>query len=424
MSEEMLTEEDAQVVATERALIGGVLLDRGRTIPEIMPAEFFSDRHMQIWEVIRALAEGVDLPSLAHELARRNQLEAVGGPAYLAQCIEDGWLVIPERLLPYAAMVRDASRRRMLRALGRALAKRGFDEAEIARQLAEVPGPLTALAPWSPWAVFEAHQRSLVGAPPLPTGLASLDALLGGFLPGELVVLGARTSHGKTAMAIHLALTIAGRGVPVLLLSLEETAALMAVRAVSSRSGVAYRRLALGHALGEEEQREVDQALAWLEGVPWGVLSVETLRALDEDTVCGAVAASTAPVVIVDHLQKIRTGDESRVYGIERVLNRLHATALRDRRVVIVCAQLNRESENEKRAPRLSDLRDSGAVEILARKVLLLYWPFKHDATRDRHEYHIYIAKQSTGGTGTVGVRFRAETGSFWDDPTPTGAHA
>lgn len=412
MSDEML-EEDSQVLTTERALIGGVLLDRGGTIPGIMPAEFFADRHVQIWGVIRALAEGVDLPTLAHELARCQQLEAAGGAAHLAQCVEDGWCVIPALLHRYAAMIRDAARRRMLRALGRDLARQGFDEAEVARRLAEVPGPLTGLAPWNPWTVFETHQQGLVGAPPLLTGLAGLDALLGGFLPGELVVVGARTSHGETAFAVHLALATAARGVPVLLLSLEETSALLTVRAVSARSGVPYRRLAIGDALGEEERREVDHALAWLAGVPWEVLSIETIRALDEDTVCGAVAASTAPMVIVDHLQKVRTAGDSRVYGIEGVLNRLHAAALRDRRVVIVCAQLNRESENEKRAPRLSDLRDSGAVEILARKVLLLYWPFKHDAARDRHEYQIHVAKQSTGGTGAVGVRFQAETGSF-----------
>ena len=214
-----------------------------------------------------------------------------------------------------------------------------------------------------------------------------------------------------------MAVAAASRGIPTLFLSLEESVARVTRRLVSCRSGVPYRRLADGLPLAEEERDEVEQALAWLDGLPLDVLSVETLKSLDEETVCGAVAAATAAVVVVDHVQKVSTGGESRQYGIERVMNRLHAAALRDRRVVVVCAQLNRESENERRAPRLSDLRDSGSIEIMARKVLLLYWPFKHDATRDRYEYQIHVAKQSTGGTGVVDVRFRAETGTFWDDP-------
>ena len=406
---------DTEILTVERAFLGGILLDRGQTLPPLLPQEFFSDRHAQLWERILDLADGVTAPELAQALADHDQLDAVGGGAYLAQCIEEGWMVIPALVPRYAALIRDACRRRLLKALGRDLAAQGFNETEVGRRLAEVPGRLQAVEPWSASRTWAAYRQTLVTAPPVSTGLQILDAEISGFLPGELVVVGGRTSHGKTAFGVHLALHAARAGVPTLLLSLEETPALVTARAVAARTDIPYRRLASNPLLSDLERQQIDDALGELDDLPWSVLTVETLRALDEDTVCGAVATSQARMVIIDHLQKITTAGESRQYGVERVMNRLHAAALRDNRVVVVCAQLNRESEYEQRAPRLSDLRDSGAVEILARKVLLLYWPCRHDAARDRHQYQILVAKQATGGVGTVQVRFRAETGAFWE---------
>lgn len=407
---------DASILTVERALIGAVIYEGGRIIPPLLPAEFYSDRHRQIWEALVDLAEGVDVVTVYRELATRGQADAVGGPAYLAQCLEDGTLVIRALMPRYAALVRDAARVRMLRQLGRDLAEQGFGEHEIERRLAEVPGALVPVEDRAPTEVWREHEaRVKDSGVSVKTNIHALDEILGAFVPGEIAIVAGRTSHGKSSFMLHVALEAAKAGVPVTFLTLEEPLELVTVRAVSNKSGVPYMQLAQSGTCSEEERREIEVALRWLDETPLTFVSLETLRSLDEETVCGAVAAAKTPVVMVDHLQKIGTGSRDRQYGLEGVMNRLHAAALRDHRIIVVAAQLGREMDKERRAPRLSDLRDSGSIEILARKVLLLYWPSKHDASKDSNEYRIEVAKHATGKTGHVTVRFGAATGAFWD---------
>ena len=423
----MASEVDGQVLTTERALIGAVLYERGQVIPPLLAHEFFSDRHRQVWEVLTDLAEGIDAGILMHELARLEILDAVGGPSFIAQCLEDGVLVIPALIPRYAALIREACRLRMTGALGERMRAQGMPPEQVERELAQLPGPLTRAEPYVPSDTWHRWQQRLRHhGPGLSTGLHALDEILGSVLPGELGIVAGRTSHGKTAFMLHLVLHAAAQDMPVTVISLEETAALVTARLVSARSEIPYVWLAQGVALTAEQQRAVDAALRWLDGLPITLLDLETLKTSDVDTVCGAVAAATTPLVAVDHLQKITTRHDSRVYGIEDALNRLHAAALRQNRIILVSAQLNRDSEVDRRPPRLSDLRDSGSVEILARKLMLLYWPWRHDKTKDPYDYQIDLAKNATGRTAIAAVRFRAATGAFWDVPSapPVGTVA
>lgn len=401
--------EDGVILPIERAVIGGVLLEGSDRLPSLLPAEFFLDAHRVIWETILTLdAEGIGV----NVLTVRARMATHGDihDALLAHCYEDG--SIAAHLPSYARMVREAARTRMLRALGVELQAQGLSEDEVRRRLDDLPGPLTSAIfdPAEDWRrIVERWQGRRV-----VTGLHDLDRLCGGLAPGIFVVLAGRTSHGKTAALTHVTHAIAEAGHAVEYLPLEESREAIVRRLVANRAGVSVARLSDGTLAPDEFARSED-AVRWMQTAPLRVTGVEHLRAIDEETVVGMVAASTAEVVVVDHLQQITTKDQSRTYGLERVVKRLHATAIRDGKVLLAGAQLGRDMDDPPRPPRLSDIRDSAAIEHAARQVWLLYWPCKHKRDRDAAEYELYVAKHADGPTGVVHLTFDATTGRFGD---------
>ncbi|HWO69647.1 MAG TPA: DnaB-like helicase C-terminal domain-containing protein [Actinomycetota bacterium] len=404
--------DEAAILPVERALIGGVLLWPEAEVPPLEAGEFLSDRHGLIWAAIRQVATEAhpDLVSVYWQLSRSGDLEAAGGWAYLALCLEEASILphVPH----YARLVRRAWRERAKRSLGEELARRGLSDAEIRDRLESLPGPLTG-ALFDPAEVW----GRIVGAwqqQRWQTGWIEFDRHVGGFGPGEFTVVGGRTSHGKTAWLVALALRLAEQGVGVEYVTLEDPPEAIVRRAVALQTGLSVRRLRDG-SIGPGEFRQAEAAVERLQALPLTVTGVDHLGSLDEEAVVPYVAAARGPVLIVDHLQQITTRDPSRVYGLERVLKRLQAVALRGGRALFLAAQLNRETEARQGPPRLSDLRDCGAIEQAARRILLLYWPSKHDAQRPAEQYECYIAKDAEGGTGVVRFRFEAWCGRFED---------
>ncbi len=163
--------------------------------------------------------------------------------------------------------------------------------------------------------------------------------------------------------------------------------------------------------LSPDEERRVDAAAADIETMSLRVL---TSRSHYEPEVIAAVAAAKAEVVVVDHIQQIITpGDENRAYALERIMSRLAAIAVADRKLVIVCAQINRRIDGTKEAPTLNDLRDSGAIEQVARTVWFAYYPSKHDQKRAPTDFELIIAKAANGPTGVVDLFFDYTCGRF-----------
>lgn len=404
-------EHISAIIPVEQAVLGALILEEGARMFPLDPEEFCLTKHSLIFEAIRAMkrrGDPIDAVLVCRELRAQGRLDLAGGPAEIAVLLEHG--AICSHLPRYVAEVREAYRDRRVRFLGETMMAKGATPREIDQAVRELPGPIAPelFSPVGAWAEVEASWR----ATPMPTGLDALDRAVVGFRPGDFVVIGGRTSMGKTSFAVALSLRLAMRGIRVEYLSLEERREQIVRRAIANITGIPLRVLRSGNVAPSnlEHARQVAGELA---EYPWGVTDLQHLRVLDEAHVCGAVSASDADVVIVDHLQKIATKGESRVYGLERVCNELHATATRDGKVVILTAQLNRESERDKRAPTLADLRDSGAIEILARSVWLLYWPVVHDATKPHFEYHVFVAKQGEGGVASVEIQFEAACGRF-----------
>lgn len=401
----------AKIIPIEEAVLGALILEEGARFYPLDPDEFALTNHALIFQALRAMhrrGDPIDGVLLVRELHARGDLERIGGPPAIALLLEAG--AICAHLTRYVREIREAYRDRCVRSLGRDMLRSGASLNEIEAAVKALPGPIAPdlFNPAAAWADVEKSWA----ATSMRTGLDRLDQRAVGFRPGDFHVIGARTSHGKTAFVVALSLALAMRGIRVEFFSLEDPAAQITRRAIANLASLPLLNLRSG-LLAPSNLEKARRIAAELKEYPWSVTDVKHLRMLDEAHVTGAVSASDADVVIVDHLQKISTKDHSRVYGLERVCNELHGIAMRDGKVVILTAQLNRESEREKRAPTLSDLRDSGAIEILARSVWLLYWPRVHDETKPLNEYHVFVAKQGEGGVSSVELAFKPECGQF-----------
>lgn len=260
--------------------------------------------------------------------------------------------------------------------------------------------------------VRAASDKHVVG---VSTGWPGLDALVGGWRPGNYIVIGGRPSHGKSATALHFALAAAQAKVGVLVLTLEMSTPEMVERMLAYGSGVDSFRLRLGgHRLTDGEVTRLYRAHTALVQLPMWF----------DDTPARSIASIGAlarrycrqhqiGLLVVDYLQLVtpdRRSDNA-VQEMRQVSQGLKALA-RELNVPILCpSQLSRNVEQRDGAkPKLSDLRESGAIEQDADVVLLLWWP-PAPAPSTPATLHVLVAKQRNGPTGLVRVVYDKATG-------------
>lgn len=265
-----------------------------------------------------------------------------------------------------------------------------------------------------------------------PTGLIALDAMIGGLEPEELIVVGARPSKGKSALGLTLAAHASDQGVPVWFVSLEMSKEQIGDRLLAMRSGVSMtlftRGVTRGAQMSDEQisrlthaaRRAPGQAPIYFDDRP-GRTAAEIASAARR-----AVRRKKVGLIVVDYLQMIRSANpkenrEQQVADISRSMKML----ARSCRVPVVClAQLNRESEKEKRRPRMSDLRESGAIEQDTDKGILIHDPDPPEGV-DRaveRKVELIVDKQRNGPTGVVEVMYTANVMSFDNMPSGPGA--
>src|SRR3990167_3825640 len=225
----------------ERALVGGLLWDPERPLPPLLADEFFLERHRVIWTAmgeLGILGVGHALPALTEHLRQRNQLQEARG----------------------------------VRGLGEELAGTGMPAGAIRERLDALPAPVSLASPRDRWREVQARW----GKSGLQVGLPDVDRKLGGLFPGDLVVVGGRPSHGKTALLVSVALH-AGveEGLGVAYLTLEMSAAAVFRRFLGARARL--RLVALrGGALGPSEFELADQTADWLTTQPLSILDARS----------------------------------------------------------------------------------------------------------------------------------------------------
>lgn len=247
------------------------------------------------------------------------------------------------------------------------------------------------------------------------TGFQKLDQVLGGFKPGQLVVIAARPAMGKTAFIGQTSVQLAEVGCPVLFISIEMAKLDISQRMLSASTSIPMHRLTRCELEPGDRQRILDSAQ---------YLSTLPIAIDDESDTLSSIAAAVriskrrygTKVVVVDYLQLMRpegrsANREQEVAGMSRGLKRI---AKQNGVTVVALAQLNRSVESRmNKAPQLSDLRESGAIEQDADVVIFLHRPGYYDSNVDESEAQVLIRKQRNGPTGDCPMEWRKETMRF-----------
>jgi len=435
-------------IEAEQSVLGAMLLsDRTHyafVIEEGLKVEdFYRERHREVYESMLALftaGESIDVLTVTEHLRSRGRLDSAGGQAE----IDALTAAVPAvgNLRQYAQIVRD-------RALLRRLLTASY---EIQASVHGHEAPARELVEWAERAVLEvahddrqkdfrlvgevlhaevrkwqelsAEGRSLTGT---PSGFADLDSITGGFQPGNLIIIAARPSMGKSALVTNMAENVAlskDHRRPVALFSLEMSEAELAQRFIASQASIKGDDLRKGRLRDEAKWKRVLRTAGEYDAAPLYVddssdIGIMDVRAKARRLHQQAMAEyGGLGLVIVDYLQLMRADSriENRVQQVGEMSRGLKILARELNVPVIALSQLSRgvESRTDKR-PMLSDLRESGQIEQDADLVMFIYRDeyYFPETTDKPGEAELIIAKHRNGGLGDVPLTFQNEYPRF-----------
>lgn len=393
----------------------------------VEPRDLWLPLHEHVWQAMvdaTALGEPVDPAAVAA------RVHASGVPRARELAIET--LSLLGKAGPvasatfHARQVARAAQARKVIAAGRQLVQRGFSpDYDGPVDIPAVIGPLEQLIAVSSGGPAQAstlldRALDLIENPEhidtVPSGLTDLDMLYPGMRPGQLIVIGARPSLGKSVFGLTLAAEAAIRlGYPTLLISMEMTHQDVMARLIAARAGVDLGRIQTGRCDDADWDR-----IARAAGGTGPTRSIADAPLTIDDTSDLSIADIRAQVrrharrglrlVVIDYLQLIRLGrTESRQTGVDEVTRQLKVLAGDAGVPIVLLCQLNRgpEQRQDKR-PMLSDLRESGGIENHADVVILMHRPDFYDPESPRvGECDLIVAKHRNGRTGTATVTFQ-----------------
>lgn len=410
----------------EESVLGSMILSHPAVADaqELLKAEdFYKEAHRRIFQVLVDLyASGstTDPVVLSEELKRRGILEAVGDKAYIYTIVET--TPNPHNVKHYAEIVRDMSARRSLidagydiTALGYDIADdvtRVYDRAEQAifdigkRMHREGVTHIKDLLKQSYDRAATASEKgsSIVG---VPTGFTGLDKLTAGLQPGNLVVIGGRTSSGKTSLALNIAQHASvHEGTGVLIFSMEMRKAEIVDRMVCAQARLKSENYKVGR-LDQDEFERIVEASDILYGAPIYMDDTPDIKILEMRTNARQLMArENIGLIIVDYIQLMHIERvESRVQEVSTIARELKVMAGELEVPVIAASQLRRAPATVgMKAPSLEDLRESGAIEQNADIVLLLYRPESEGSTDQTWQgiAQVDLAKNRNGRTGRL----------------------
>jgi replicative DNA helicase len=424
----------------ERSILGAVLLDNfalNAAIEKVRSDDFFLPQHRHIFERMVQLGEkqqAIDIVTLMEDLNRRGELEAAGGVAYISQ-LADG-LPRVTNVEHYARIVKEKAVLRGLIHSAAAIQEQALaagEDADVILDRAE--SVILGLAEDRIKAGligvkelvrdnFERLNKILTDGrrvTGLSTGYANLDNETSGLQPSEMIILAARPSMGKTALAINIANNVAVRHrEPVAIFSLEMSKESLLVRMLASEARIDAHKFRTGH-MGKEDWGKIVNTLNGLSEAPLWVDDTASITVMEMGAKARRLKRDRGlSLIIVDYLQlcvPTSTGRQSNrqeeVSGMSRALK---ALAKELKVPVVVLSQLTRAPEREERKPQLSDLRESGAIEQDADMVMFINRPnfYKTDLPEeDRAKAELIIAKQRNGPTGTLNFVFLARHTRF-----------
>jgi len=446
-----------QSIEAEMSLLGSMIIDSeviGEVLQILGPEgrqRFYRNDHRQLYEVLVSMYDArqpIDAITCRDELQRRGVLGEIGGVEYIVQLVES--VASPANAPYYARIVRDKSMLRdLIRASGEVM-ELAYHEAEPARQILDqaeqrifdvVSQRVVGEAQNLKTILKEVYERlqlreeGVISG--LPTGFYQLDERTSGLQNGEMIVVAARPSMGKTALGLNIAEHIAAdENKPVAFFSMEQSAHQVAQRILCGRAGIDSHQLRRGR-LSERDIAHLSMVAGELEHKPLFIDDTPGMTALELRSKARRLfLRHNLAAIFVDYLQLMYSSGrvENRQQEVAEISRALKALARELNIPVVVIAQLNRQTEGrEGHRPRMSDLRESGAIEQDADVVLLIhredYYHQGSPGYTPTNLAEIIIAKQRNGPVGKIDLVWDARSTRFNNpsmhgEPVPVGSMA
>lgn len=426
-----------QSLSAEQSVVGSILIDKNALIKamEILhPDSFYRDAHRFIYEACLGLferGEPIDLITVTEELRKNNKLDAVGGSVYITDIING--VPTSANIESYAKIVEEKAVLRRLIEAATTIVGEAFEEPEEVDEVLDKAEKL----------IFDialkrikegfhkidsviktvldridklyGRKENISG---IPSGFPDLDKLTAGFQNSDLIIIAARPSVGKTALALNIAQNLGIKyKIPVAIFSLEMSKEQLAQRLLCSEAEIDAQRLKTG-TLPDTGWKKLTRALGRLTESPIFIDDSASISSTEIRAKARRLKVEYGlGLVIVDYLQlmsgKART--ENRVQEISAIARSLKTLARELEVPVIALSQLSRAIEQRTdRIPRLSDLRESGEIEQTADVVMFINRDeYYNPASEKGNLAEIIIAKQRNGPTGSVELVFRKEIAKF-----------
>jgi replicative DNA helicase len=432
-------------IEAEQSLLGALLLDNqafDRVADLVTGEDFYRDDHRRIWRHISKLVENnkpADVITVSESIETSEDKDKTGGPAYLGALAQNTPSALNIRR--YAELVRERSVQRRLAHVATGIAEDALnpgskdvgqmlDEAEskifqIAESGARKTEGLLEIKPVLA-KVFERidhlyHRDNPSDVTGVPTGYSKIDQMTSGLQGGDLVIIAARPSMGKTALALNIAEHVAvDNGLPVAIFSMEMSSTQLAMRMLGSIARVDQHKMRTGR-LNDKEWGDLSEAMGKLHDTPIYIDEGGALTALEVRARARRLKRqySKLGLIVIDYIQLMAaTGQgENRATEISEISRSLKAMAKELEVPVVALSQLNRAvDQRPDRRPVMSDLRESGAIEQDADVIMFIYREvvYKPDLPEDqRGMAEVIIGKQRNGPIGTVKLTFLGQHTRF-----------
>jgi len=450
MSNTDLRKLPPQSLEAEMSILGGILIDNdaiNRVLEILNEDDFYRESHRKIFQAMMRLSdqrEPCDLITMTDILRKQGELEEVGGAPYLMTLVD--YVPTAANISYYCKIVKEKSINRRLISVATEIATLGYDEQSDVNELLDlaqkniyeisenklrpqyVPVQTVLKEAFNILKSLHDRKEHVTG---IPTGYLDLDHMTAGFQPGDLIIIAARPSMGKTTLALNIAEYASAdphnkKKVPSVIFSLEMGKEQLVMRFLASIAKVDFGRMRTGHFLDSDWPRLTRAA---------GILHDSKIFIDDTPAISVLELRSKARrlksehdigLIIIDYLQLMRGGanPESRQQEISEISRSLKALAKELGVPVIALSQLNRELEKRAdKRPMMSDLRESGAIEQDADVITFVYREAvyceqcrKRDGScTQNHERNaeLIIGKQRNGAIGTVNLAFFGEHTRF-----------
>jgi replicative DNA helicase len=422
----------------ERSVLGAILIhnEAFNDAAEILTAEdFYRDAHRRIFHKMVGLSErgaAIDLVTLKEDLLRSSELDEVGGPAYIASLV-DG---VPRstNVGSYARIIKEkAALRELIFSANKILANAYEADQDAAIILDEAEQSIFSIAEnrVRPGFVsmrdlahrsFEAIEQAVARkqlVTGVPTGFVDLDEMTSGLQPGELVIIAARPSMGKTALALNIAQHVGTRtDRTVGIFSLEMSKEQLFLRMLTSEAGIDSHRLRTGF-LGENDWTRLSTAMGTLADARIFIDDSPSVAVLEMRAKARRLVLEHGlNLILVDYIQLMQSGGryENRTLELGAISRGLKGLAKELAVPVVALSQLSRAPEaRADHRPMLADLRESGALEQDADVVVLLFRADQYPGAKEEERgiAELHVAKQRNGPTGLVKLAFLKEYTRF-----------